>query len=276
MAICLFILTTLTILNLRGIRQTSFVFIIPTIIFILCIVITIAIGLVKSLVSGGHPYPVIAPTAIPEATAAISVWLLLGAFANGLTAMTGVEAISNAVPLFRKPSVSNAQITLKVIVTLLALFLLGLGYLCPTYQISAMDETKPGYQNILSQLVAAVAGHGVFYYLTNISIFIVLTYSAQTSFIGFPRVCRQLADDSYLPKMFGDLGRRLVYSYGIFVLGLFSGLLLILFKGITIALIPLFAVGAFSAFFFSQMGMVIYWYRKHNSKVRTTSTTTTK
>ena len=139
---------------------------------------------------------------------------------------------------------------------ILALFLLGLGYLCPIYQISAMDETRPGYLNILSQLVAAVAGHGVFYYITNISIFIILTYSAQTSFIGFPRVCRLLADDGYLPKMFGDLGRRLVYSFGICVVAVLSGLLLVIFKGITIDLIPLFAIGAFCAFLFSQ---VAWW-----------------
>ena len=268
LTICLCILATLAFLNLRGIRQTSYVFITPTIIFILCIAITIVIGLVQSILAGGHPVPINPPTPISEATATVSTWLLLGAFANGLTAMTGVEAITNAVPLFSKPGVPTAQRTLKAIVVILALFLLGLGYLCPVYQISAMDETQPGYQNILSQLIGAVAGHGLFYYIANMSVFIVLTYSAQTSFVDFPRVCRLLADDAYLPKMFSVLGRRLVYSYGIYVLTIGAGLLLIIFKGITFALIPLFAIGAFSAFFFSQAGMVVYWLRKHSSKVK--------
>ena len=123
----------------------------------------------------------------------------MGAFANGCTAMTGVEAVSNGVPLFREPAVANAQKTLAVIVAILSLFLLGLGYLCSVYHIGAMNELQPGYQTILSQAVSAVAGKGVFYYIALASIFVVLTYSAQTSFAGFPRVCRLLAEDGFLP-----------------------------------------------------------------------------
>lgn len=108
----------------------------------------------------------------PKKTATVSAWLLLGAFANGCTAMTGVEAVSNGVPLFRKPTVSNARWTLTVIVAILSVFLLGVGYLCSVYHIGAMDEQQPGYQTILSQLVAAVAGQGVFYYVAIASIFV--------------------------------------------------------------------------------------------------------
>jgi hypothetical protein len=182
--------------------------------------------------------------------------------------MTGVEAVSNGVPLFREPAVPNAHRALTLIVAILSLFLLGVAYLCSVYHIGAMDEQQPGYQTILSQLVAAVAGQGVFYYLAIASIFFVLTYSAQTSFADFPRVCRLLADDGFLPHAFADLGRRLVFSQGIVVLAALSGLILIVFGGVTDRLIPLFAIGAFSAFLFSQIGMVAHWLRKTAGRFR--------
>jgi 4-amino-4-deoxy-L-arabinose transferase-like glycosyltransferase len=125
-----------------------------------------------------------------------------------------------------------------------------------------MDENQPGYQTILSQLVAATTGRGVFYYLAIFIIFIVLTYSAQTSFVDFPRVCRLLAADHFLPHFFAERGRRLVFSFGIIILAIASAILLIIFKGITTNLIPLFAVGAFSAFLFSQVGMVVHWAKR--------------
>jgi amino acid transporter len=266
--ITLFVLVTLTILNLRGVKQSGLVFIVPTITFVLCIAIAIGIGVAKSLLNGGHPQAVIEPSTMPVLTSNVTIWLLLGAFANGLTAMTGVEAVSNAIPLFKRPTVLNARRTLRAIVIILTLFLLGLAYLCPAYQITAMDESKPGYQTILSQLIGAVTGQGIFYYIAMASIFIVLTYSAQTSFAAFPRVCRLLAEDGYLPNFFSEKGRRLVYTPGIVVLAILSGLLLIIFKGITTALIPLFAIGAFSAFCFSQAGMVVFWHRKRNAKTK--------
>lgn len=264
--ICLLVLFMLTVINLRGIRESGLAFVIPTLVFIACIGLSIVVGVFQSWVNDGHPIPIVAPTVVPAKTATLSYWLLLGAFANGLTAMTGVEAVSNAVPLFRKPTVRNAQWTLTIIVGLLGLFLLGLGYLCPSYQISAMDESQPGYRTILTQLVAAVFGEGPLYYVAIVSIFIVLTYSAQTSFMDFPRVCRLLAEDSFLPHFFADKGRRLVYSYGIIILSLVSAAILILFKAITMDLIPLFAIGAFSAFFFSQTGMIVYWVKQNKMK----------
>jgi len=205
---------------------------------------------------------------VSQATQAVSAWVLLRAFASGCTAMTGVEAVSNAVPLFKKPAVPNAQWTLTIIVGILGAFLLAIGYLCPAYHIRAMDEQQPGYQTIFSQLVGAVAGRGLFYYLAIASIFIVLTCSAQTSFVGFPRVCRQLAEDGLLPSVFANRGRRLVFSGGIVVLAMLAGALLIVFSGITDKLIPLFAIGAFSAFAFSQIGMVAYWRRKRGKSAR--------
>lgn len=270
LTLCLVILLMLTLINLRGIRESGTLFVIPVIIFIVCILITLLIGLGQVWISGGHPQIVhsLTKTQTNSVAETLTFWMLLTAFANGLTAMTGVEAVSNAVPLFRKPTIRNAQWTLTIIVGTLALFLIVIGYLCPAYHIVAMDQNHSGYQTILSQLVEATTGKGIFYYISIASIFIVLAYSAQTSFSAFPRVCRFLAEDNYLPYFFAERGRRLVFSVGIIILAIFSALILIVFKGITNNLIPLFAVGAFSAFLFSQIGMVKYWLRKENQQFR--------
>ena len=260
--ICLLVLATLTIINLRGVRESGLTFAGPVLLFVACVGSAMVIGLVQFWRSGGQPAAIVAPPPLTAPTQAISLWLVLRAFASGCTAMTGVEAVSNGVPLFRKPAVPNAQWTLTVIVVVLGAFLLGISTLCPAYHIHAMDEQQPGYQTIFSQLIAAVAGHGVFYYVAIASIFIVLTYSAQTSFADFPRVCRLLAEDGFLPPAFAERGRRLVFSLGINVLAVISGLILIGFGGITDRLIPLFAVGAFGAFVFSQAGMVQHWRRQ--------------
>ena len=252
--LCLIVLITLTLLNLRGIRQSGLFFVIPVAIFVVCMSATLLIGLFKLWLSGGHPEPVVAPSALPTATESMGIWILLTAFANGSTALTGIEAVSNGVPLFKKPSVPHAQMTLTVIFVILCTFLVAIAYLCSAYHIGAMVENQPGYQAVLSQILLAVTGRGVFYYITLASIFIILTYSAQTSFTDFPRVCRLLALDGFLPPYFADKGRRLVYSHGIIFLSAFSCLLLIGFRGETYALIPLFAVGAFGAFFFPKLG----------------------
>lgn len=259
--LCLLVLLTLTLLNLRGVKESGMVFVLPVFVFVLCLGAVLAIGFIKVWQTGGHPHALVPPPPLPPPGGALGRWLLLTAFANGCTAMTGIEAVSNGVPLFRKPTVPNAHNTLTAIMLILALFLLGLAYICPAYHIGAMNEQQPGYQNILSQVVAAVAGRNAFYYVALATIFIVLTYSAQTSFADFPRVCRFLAEDQFLPPEFATRGRRLVFSQGIIVLAILSGGLLILFGGITHRLIPLFAVGAFSAFLFSQVGMVRHWLR---------------
>jgi amino acid transporter len=268
LTLCLSVLFTLTMVNLRGVRESGLVFVGPVIAFIVCLAVAMGIGLLRAWESGGQPQPIVPPPPIVEAAVAPSTWILLAAFANGCTAMTGIEAVSNGVPLFREPKVPNAQRTLTIITLTLSSFLLALAYLCPAYRIVAMDEQQPGYQTVLSQLVAAVAGRGTFYYVSLASIFIVLTYSAQTSFADFPRVCRLLAEDAFLPPAFATRGRRLVFTYGIVVLAVLSGLLLIAFRGVTEKLVPLFAVGAFSAFLFSQAGMVRHWLRQGGRGVR--------
>jgi amino acid transporter len=264
----LLVLATLVVLNLRGVRESGLVFAAPVMLFIGCLAIAMVIGIVRVVASGGDPHPVAAPPAEPPSATSPSTWLLLTAFANGCTALTGVEATSNGVPLFRPPTVKNAIRTLTLIAIVLAAFLISLAVLIPHYKLVGMDETKDGYQTILSQLVGAVTGRGVFYYIALTSIFLVLTYSAQTSFAGFPRVCRMLAEDRFLPPSFSRRGRRLVFSWGIVVLAVLGAGLLIAFHGITTRLIPLFAIGAFSAFLFSQVGMVIHWRRHPGKGVR--------
>ena len=175
--------------------------------------------------------------------------------------MTGVEAVSNGVSAFREPAVMYARRTLTAIIALLAVLLAGIAYLCRAYDIGATQPGEAGYQSILSQLVAAVVGRGVFYYITIGSVLAVLALSANTGFADFPRLCRVIAQDGFLPNAFAHRGRRLVYSHGILVLAVLSGGLLVVFRGITDPLIPLFAVGAFLAFTLSQAGMVQHWRR---------------
>jgi hypothetical protein len=155
--------------------------------------------------------------------------------------------------------VKNAQRTLTVIIFLLAVLLAGISYLVKIYGIAATDPGQPGYQSVLSMLSAAIFGKGFFYYLTIGSILVVLSLSANTAFADFPRLCRAIAQNNYLPHVFGYRGRRLVYTYGIAVLAALCGGVLVLFGGVTDRLIPLYAVGAFLAFTLSQAGMVVHW-----------------
>jgi amino acid transporter len=219
------------------------------------------LGVAKTLVAGGHPMAVVAPPQLPLPTAAVGAWLLLKAFSSGCTAMTGVEAVSNGVKAFREPVVKTAQRALTAIIAILIVLLGGIAFLVRAYHIGATDPGQAGYQSVLSMLVAAVAGQGVFYYVTMSSILLVLALSANTAFADFPRLCRAVAEDGYLPHGFASRGRRLVYSQGIWVLAVLCALLLILFGGVTDRLIPLFAVGAFLAFTLSQAGMVGHWKR---------------
>jgi len=262
---CLLILLVLTIVNLRGVREVGAIFLIPTCLFIATLLGIIGLGVVKALISGGQPVAVSPPQPHP-ATAVLGAWVLLQAFSNGCTAMTGVEAVSNGVKAFREPVVQSAQRTLTAIIAILALMLAGIAYLVRAYHIGATDPGETGYQSVLSLLVAAVAGKSVFYYITMGSTLLVLALSANTAFADFPRLCRALAEDCYLPSGFATQGRRLVYSQGIWVLAGVCAFLLILFGGVTDRLIPLYAVGAFLAFTLSQAGMVMHWKRTGGPK----------
>ena len=263
--LCLAILVILTIINLRGVHDTGVAFMIPTYLFLATLLIVIGVGLFHTLASGGHPVPVVTPPKLPPATAMLSLWLILKVFASGCTAMTGVEAVSNGVKAFREPTTKNAKLTLTIIIALLIILLAGIALLCRWYGIGATDPEGPGYQSVLSQLTDAVMGHGVFYWITIASILLVLSLSANTAFADFPRLTRSIALDDYLPHVFFVRGRRLLYSYGIGALVAMTGLLLILFGGVTDRLIPLYAIGAFLAFTLSQAGMVVHWFRSKQS-----------
>jgi amino acid transporter len=258
-SLCVGILIVITILNLRGVREAGSVFAIPTYLFVGTLLVTIVAGILHALFSGGRPTPVVPLPPPPPVTEAVGYWLLLKVFASGCTALTGVEAVSNGVKAFREPTVKNAQRTLTVIIFLLAVLLAGISYLVKAYGIAATDPGQPGYQSVLSMLTSAVFGKGFFYYLTMGSILVVLSLSANTAFADFPRLCRAIAQNNYLPHVFGYRGRRLVYTYGIVILALLCGGVLILFGGVTDRLIPLYAVGAFLAFTLSQAGMVMHW-----------------
>src|SRR5947207_11440189 len=263
--LCLGILVLVTLVNLRGTFEAGLVFAVPAYLFVLCFGGgVVAYGVMRALLAGGDPAPVVPPPPAPEIAtgAAVSVWLLLRAFASGCTAMTGVEAVSNGVSAFRQPAVTHAHRTLTAIVLILAVLLAGIAYLAGTYHTLAMDQSQPGYQSILSQLTGAVIGRGAFYFVAMGSVLAVLCLSANTSFAGFPRLCRQVARDEYLPKAFAVPGRRLVNSFGIIWLAVTAGALLAAFGGITDRLIPLFAVGAFLSFTLSQAGMAVHWARQ--------------
>jgi len=260
--LCLGILIFITIVNLRGVQQSGGIFLLPTYVFIACLLGLIAFGVFKAVAAGGHPIPVVVPPQLAGISGSVSAWLLLRAFSSGCTAMTGVEAVSNGVMAFREPTDKYAKLTLTIIIGILMVMLLGIAYLVPAYGIAATEPGKPGYDSVLSQLLAAVSGRGAFYWVSIGSILVVLSLSANTAFADFPRLARAIAQNGYLPHAFVIRGRRLVFVQGIYALALLTGLLLVIFGGVTDRLIPLYAVGAFLAFTLSQAGMVMHWKRR--------------
>ncbi len=259
--LCLLILAILVVVNLRGVKDTGAAFILPTFLFIGTLLAVIVVGGVRTyLAPGHHPTPVdTMPSPLPATVQFLGWWLLLKAFASGCAAMTGVEAVSNGVMAFGEPRARKAQITLTIIIAILIVLLFGTAYLAKSYQIMAMNSDLRGYQSLLSLLVHAVFGDGWFYHLTMGSVLLALALSANTAFADFPRLTRAIALHDYLPHVFVLRGRRLLYSHGIYALTGFTAVILILFKGDTQKLIPLYAIGAFLAFTLSQAGMVVHW-----------------
>jgi amino acid transporter len=268
LGLCIGILFLVTAVNLRGVRETSVAFLVPTYLFIACMLGTLGFGVWKCIAAAGHPIAVVPPHPLGPARESATMWLLLRAFSSGCTAMTGVEAVSNGVTAFREPRTRTAQQTLIIIVGTLILMLAGIAVLCRAYGIGATEPGRSGYESVLSQLAGAVVGKGFFYYLTIGSILVTLALQANTAFADFPRLCRAIAQDGYLPTSFVNRGRRLVYTHGITVLAVLSGGLIVVFGGVTDRLIPLFAVGAFLAFTLSQAGMVAHWRRSQGRHAR--------
>src|ERR1700680_3572238 len=259
--LCLGILILVTLINLRGVRETGGVFLVPTYLFIFCLLGAIAIGVAKTLAAGGHPTPVTQLPQLAGATQAVGAWLLLRAFASGCTAMTGVEAVSNGVMAFREPSDKCARLTLTIVIAILILMLGGIAFLVRAYGIAATPPGQAGYESVLSQLIGAVAGKGIFYWERIGSILFGLALSANTAFADFPRLSRAIAQNGFMPHGMTLRGRRLVFAEGVYLLAGLAGGLLILFGGGRARLMPLYAVGAFLAFTLSQAGMVVHWKR---------------
>ncbi len=264
--LCLAVLGLVVVMNLRGVREAGLAWSLPTAGFVLGLLTILGLGTYKAIIAHGNPVPAVAPAPLHAPVAAVSAWLIARAFASGCTAMTGVEAVSNGVPIFAEPATKRARGTLTIICATLGLLLLGIGYLTGIYHIGALSQEQPGYESVVSQLAAAIVGRGWLYYSTIACVLAVLVLSANTSFSGFPRLCSVLARDRFLPPSFGHVGRRLVYTTGIVILAILSGLLLLIFHGVTDRLIPLFAVGAFGAFTMSQAGMVRHWWREHHGR----------
>ncbi len=268
--ICLAILGILAIINMRGVKDTGAAFIAPTFLFVSTLLITIGVGFYKASLADWQPTPVAQmPPALPTLVGSLGTWMLIKAFASGCAAMTGVEAVSNGVMAFKEPRAKNAQRTLTVIIGILMVLLFGIAYLAKLYRVMPMDPDNSGYQSLLSLLTSAVFGRGWFYFTTMGAVLLALALSANTAFADFPRLTRAIALHDYLPHVFILRGRRLLFSHGIYALTGFTGVILILFDGVTDRLIPLYAIGAFMAFTLSQAGMVVHWMRgeKHRGRL---------
>jgi amino acid transporter len=249
----LFLLLVITIINLRGIQETGSFMSIPVYMFLFTYIPMLIYGLVRLLVDG--PTPLAA--AAPPAQLPLTAFLVMHAFAAGCTALTGIEAISNGVPAFKKPESKHAGQTLIVMSFLMGFLFLGSIGLTQFFGVVAGPE-----ETILSALARKLLGSSIPYFVIQISTMLILTVAANTSFADFPRVAAILAKDGFLPRQLTALGERLVYANGITVLSAGTAVLIVVFRGDTHALVPLFAVGAFLAFTLSQGGMVLHWLRE--------------
>jgi amino acid transporter len=250
-AIGILLMGFITLANLRGVRESGALFAPPTYFFIASLTALIFTGFFRTQVLGVAPPPV----QDLEVTEALSVFLLLKAFSSGCAALTGVEAISNAVPAFREPESKNAAITLAWMAAILGFLFMGITVLArQLHLVPSHTET------ILSQLAHAMFGSGVLYYCVQFATALILILAANTSFADFPRLSSLLARDGFLPRQLANRGDRLVFSNGIILLGLVAAILLVIFRGQTHAIIPLYAVGVFLSFTLSQLGMVRHWY----------------
>jgi amino acid transporter len=249
LAICLIGLALLTAVNLRGVAESARVLMLPTALFIVSILGIVVLGLVR-----GHPVAVVGTDQPVHATEALSVLLLLKAFSSGCSALTGVEAIANGVPSFREPRVKRAQRTELMLGALLGLMLIGMALLI------RRDHVAPrGGVTVLAQLTAGAYGTGWPYYATNLIVTLALAFAANTSFGGLPVLMSLLAKDHRLPHLFGLRTERPVYRWGVMTLALLAAVLLIAVNADTHRMIPLFAIGVFTGFTISQIGLVRHW-----------------
>jgi amino acid transporter len=251
--------------NLRGIRESGNIFAVPTYFFIVSLLGLIALGAWHAL--SGTISPVIAAESLHPAGQPLTLFLILTAFSNGCTAMTGVEAVSNGVPAFQPPEAKNAASTMLMMAVLSITMFVGITLLAHAYHIIPSEQ-----ETVVSQIARGVfGGRGALYYVVQIATMLILVLAANTAYADFPRLASILARDKFLPRQFMNQGDRLAFSNGIVGLSVFAGVLLLIFGGDTHALIPLYMIGVFVSFTLSQAGMVIHWRRLREPGWRTSA-----
>ena len=254
--IALGFLALLAIGNLRGIRESGRIFAAPTYFFIVSILALVGIGAWRYATGGIVQAPPPADAAMGQ-MGVLTTFMLLTAFSNGCTAMTGVEAVSNGVPAFRPPESRNAAGTLVAMAVLSITMFLGITLLAHAYGIIPSES-----ETVVSQLArATLGGRGTFYYAVQAATMLILVLAANTAYADFPRLASIVARDRFLPRQFMSQGDRLAFSNGILILSALAALLLVAFEGDTHELIPLYMIGVFVSFTLSQAGMVVHWRR---------------
>ena len=253
--IALACIVLVTVVNLRGVKESGVIFSVPTYIFIISIIGMLVAGFVQ-VTAGG--WVVAAPKlqAAVQPAETVGLFLLLRAFAAGCTALTGVEAISNGVPAFTQPESRNAAATLLWMIAILGTMFLGISVLAHFYGMVPREDVS-----VVSQLASQIVGTGPAFFIIQVATALILVLAANTSYADFPRLSSLLSRDRFLPRQFSSRGDRLVFSNGVVALGGFSALLVILFNAREQAMLPLYAIGVFISFTLSQLGMVRHWQR---------------
>ncbi len=253
---CLFFILFITLVNVRGVRESGMVFAFPTYFFVFCLGTMIVAGMAKFFLhipvvvrhpefpSGGMLHP-------------LTLFLILRAFSAGCTALTGIEAISNGIPAFRPPESKNAAATLTIMAAILISLFLGVTFLAKIYHVIPDETTQ---ETVISMLARGIFHTGFFYYCVQFATAMILILAANTSYQDFPRLSAILANDRFMPRQLSNVGDRLVFANGIAMLWAFSSLLIWRFQGSTHYLLPLYAIGVFISFTLSQAGMVKRWF----------------
>jgi amino acid transporter len=258
-AICVGVVLLIMMANLRGIRETGRIFTVPTYWFVLCLATLLGGGFLQLLVRGAPPPPAV-PIPVQEP---FSTFLVLRAFASGCAALTGIEAVANGVQYFKPPEARNAGITLAWMAFILGSSFLGVTFLAYFFHVVPVEG-----ETVVSMLGRQIFGRSWLYFMIQAATAVILILAANTSFAGFPMLASMLARDRFLPRQFANRGDRLVFSNGIIILAGISSLLLVIFRGSTHALIPLYAIGVFTAFTLSQAGMVRHWWKERGPRWR--------
>jgi amino acid transporter len=260
--LCLVLIAFIALANLRGVRESGALFAGPTYAFVISFLFMVGYGILHYVL---HPGSVAPPVAAEHLKLAegyhlqpLTLFLLLGAFANGCVALTGIEAISNGIPAFKQPESRNAAKTLTWMAVLLTTMFIGTSFMAYFYRVHPQEN-----ETVISQFARTIftGPMGWFYYVIQGTTALILILAANTSFADFPRLSSLLARDRFMPRQFATRGDKLVFSNGIIILAVFSGILVASFGGDTSRLIPLYAVGVFLSFTLSQSGMVLHWLK---------------